>query len=155
MHRIGELGKQGSMFGNMTEDTLNSFIANTEITIENIYIRFEETDLKFSMGLLIPKVEGYSVDSAWNKVERVVSAAVMYKKMTIQDVSLFVNYGEKFASIDQLLALESFKERQRARKLQKSDYDEFGLKVNKYTNEVFSDSAARFDAKQPGKELRN
>ena len=95
VHRIGELGKQGSQLGSITEETLNSFIANTEITIENIYIRFEETDLKFCMGLLIPKVEGYSVDSAWNKVEKVIQTAVLYKKMTIQDVSLFVNYGEK------------------------------------------------------------
>jgi hypothetical protein len=117
VHRIGELEKQGSALGSISEDTLNSFIANTEITIENIYVRFEETDLKFSMGLLIPRVVGYSVDSTWNKVERVIYTAVMYKKMTIEDVSLFVNYGEKFSSIDQILDLENFKERQKARKL--------------------------------------
>ena len=53
----------------MTDETINGILANIEVTIENIYVRFEEVDLKFSIGLLIPKIEGYSVDETWNKLE--------------------------------------------------------------------------------------
>ena len=68
MHKNGELAKEASKLS-MTDETINGILANIEVTIENIYVRFEEVDLKFSIGLLIPKIEGYSVDETWNKLE--------------------------------------------------------------------------------------
>ena len=49
-----ELAKESEKLS--SPDTLHGILANTEVTVENVYVRFEETELKFALGLLIPKI---------------------------------------------------------------------------------------------------
>ena len=68
-----------------------------KIEIENIYIRFEDEQLKFSMGYLLPKIDVVPTDKNFvEAVEHITDLAVLFKKLKVDDVSAFINTGNNF-----------------------------------------------------------
>ena len=81
-------------------------------------------------------------------MQQVIYHAVLYKKLTIKDVSLFVNYGDRFRSIDNEFDLQNFKERQRGKKLAKEEYHQLGVQITNFVKRAFLDSSKRFDTQK-------
>ena len=71
-------------------------MANISIEIENTYIRFEDTNLKFDIGILIPRIEVASMNKNWDLVQTVLDMAVLYKGLTIYNMDAYINYGDSF-----------------------------------------------------------
>ena len=81
----------------MSNETLSAILANLKIEIENIYIRFEDEQLKFSMGYLLPKIDVVPTDKNFvEAVEHITDLAVLFKKLKVDDVSAFINTGSNF-----------------------------------------------------------
>ena len=61
---------------------VNNLLANTNIVIENVYVRYEDSQFGFSVGLMIPKIEVSSVDELWEYLSKGKPArdcGVLYK----------------------------------------------------------------------------
>ena len=83
-----------------TGESLDKLIANINIEIENVYLMFEDSMLKFSIGLLLPNIKVQSLDEFWNKIELIEDPSLIAKLLTIQNVSIHVNYGDNFKSFE-------------------------------------------------------
>ena len=83
---------------------VNKTIGNIKLEITNVYLMFENKTFNFSAGLLIPKIQVDSLDELWNKIDRVVDPSVILKKVTVSDISAFVNRN-KFKSIEHTINL--------------------------------------------------
>lgn len=79
-----------------TNETVNSILANLKVEIENVYVRFEDEDLKFAIGFLLPKTSCISTDPDFNPKEGNSDTSVLYKKLTIDDLSVFINNKSTF-----------------------------------------------------------
>ena len=83
---------------------VNNLLANTNIVVENIYVRYEEPQFGFAVGLMIPKIEVSSVDELWEYLSKGKPArdcGVIFKLLQINDVSLYGNYGKNFRRLDE------------------------------------------------------
>lgn len=68
-------------------------------------MRFEDEELDFSIGFLLPKIHCLSTDRDYNPIRDITDISVVYKKVTIDDVSAFINTKETFMSLAELLGL--------------------------------------------------
>jgi hypothetical protein len=97
-----KVDKRG-MFFDFSKENLDKIIANIKIEIENVYFLYEDAKLKQNIGLLLPKIEVKSLNEMWQQIDSITDPSVITKLLTIQNVSLHVNYGEKFKSIFKIL----------------------------------------------------
>ena len=77
-------------------DTLFKIAANIKVQIESIHVTFEELQQKFSIGLLLPSIEVSSMNEFWEHIKVVTFTDILFKKLSIKSVSLFINTGDKF-----------------------------------------------------------
>ena len=66
-----------------SKESLDKLIANINIEIENVYLMFEEPNLKFSIGLLLPNIKVQSLDEMWNKMDFIEDPSLIAKLLTI------------------------------------------------------------------------
>jgi hypothetical protein len=66
-----------------SKESLDKLIANINIEIENVYLMFEEPNLKFSIGLLLPNIKVQSLDELWNKIDFIEDPSLIAKLLTI------------------------------------------------------------------------
>ncbi len=83
-------------------------LANLKIEVENVHLLYEDSTFKFSTGILLPKIEVYSLNELWELVEQVDDPTVIYKKLTVSNVSVFVN-NKKYQSIEEILSKANIK----------------------------------------------
>lgn len=111
------------------------------IEIENIYIRFEDSNLKFDIGVLIPKIETMSMSKLWEFVERVTDTTVLYKSLTIAKADAFINYGDSHQALENFLDLDRF---QRITSLHQAERDSLQRNLRRFIKMTFEESASRF-----------
>ena len=65
----------------VSSETGHSIFANLSIEIEKVYVRFEDEDLEFSIGFLLPKVNCRSTDKNYTPMRNITDTAVVYKSI--------------------------------------------------------------------------
>lgn len=86
--------------------TGQNIFANLNIEIEKVYVRFEDEELQFSIGFLLPKIHCLSTDRDYNPTKDITDISVVYKKLSIDDVSAFINTKKTFMPLAVLLDLD-------------------------------------------------
>lgn len=56
----------------VTSENIQKILANLKIEVENVYVRFEDETLRFSMGLLLPKVSCLSTKFNFEESDDVI-----------------------------------------------------------------------------------
>jgi hypothetical protein len=52
----------------------------------------------------VPNIAVHAMDKLWNHVDDIIQdVSVLYKKLSVENVSFFVNQGDKFRSINAIL----------------------------------------------------
>ena len=91
---------------------VESIIANLTIDIEQVYIRFEDEGLKFAIGILVPNLNCLSCDKNFSLSQWIDDPSVLYKKIAIDDISVFINTKDTFKPLaKQIYLTESLAER--------------------------------------------
>lgn len=109
--------------------------------IENTYIRFEDSNLKFDIGILIPRIEMQSTDKKWDFMEKVVDLAVLYKSIAVSRVDAYINYGDTFRPLSQFLELDAFS---KITTLPQQKQQQLEDTLHSFIKRTFEDSAVRF-----------
>jgi len=128
----------------VNSETMQQIIANLKIEVEKICIMFEDEDLKFSIGLLLPSIKCLSTSDDFNAVRgQIEDVAVLFKKMQVSDVSAFINTSNSFQSLDQTLQLP-VKIQTYMKLMSPNQAKDLCQKVKDFLRATFEDSEGRF-----------
>ena len=141
LHGETQQGK-GTGSGSDSLDTLYKILANISVEIEKVYVRFEDEALEFSIGMLIPSISLKSTDKDFNPIQNIIDTAILFKRINIDDVSLFVNHGSSFRSIRKILHLERYFKKE---VLDNAYLENLSILVTRYLEATFTRSASRFN----------
>ena len=132
---------------------VQKILANLKIEIENVYVRFEDEHLKYSMGLLLPKVSCLSMGKDFQEFKGVIKdVAELFKKINAEDCSAYVNTGDSFQSFHDRVGRRSplatyinkYANNPHSAESKKV-CAELCVAVNEYINNAFKVSKNRFD----------
>ncbi|CAG9332100.1 unnamed protein product [Blepharisma stoltei] len=98
------------------EKLVTKIVDNLQVSINSIYIRYEDdvssTDA-FAFGIAIKNVQAVTCNKNW-QIEYISDAAITYKLVLLDDIRVFMDYGENFViksdSFDEFLNL-AYKEK--------------------------------------------
>lgn len=68
-----------------------------------MYLRIEDSDYPFALGLLIPSLTINSSDKNWKLADVVSNPEIMYKQISLKDFSIFFDCSKDMTSIDKIL----------------------------------------------------
>lgn len=74
--------------------------------IERVYIRIEDPDYPFALGVLIPSIILNNVNKKWEKVETVSNNDVLNKQISLINFSIFLDCEKELTSIDEILGIK-------------------------------------------------
>ena len=81
-------------------------MANMTIDIERVHFRFEDEDLHYAIGILIPNINCLSCDKTFSPMDWINDPSVLYKKLKIDDISVYINTKSTFKSLQEMIYLD-------------------------------------------------
>lgn len=80
--------------------------ANVQVKIERVYIRIEDPDFPFALGILIPSINVESADKLWNIITKACeNPSIFYKNINVLGFSIFLETQKEAARIDEILKI--------------------------------------------------
>ena len=67
-----------------------AIISNLSINIQNIYLRIEDPDYPFAMGVVLPNIKVETADKNWNRVSKALDPQIIFKTILIKNFSIFL-----------------------------------------------------------------
>ena len=83
------------------EKLVNKMVQNVQISIKNVYLRYEDTHMSlrpFVIGLMIHRLSAVTCDKNWEK-KFMEAEDINYKFLQLSDLRVFLDYGENFVSL--------------------------------------------------------
>ncbi|CAG9327163.1 unnamed protein product [Blepharisma stoltei] len=92
-----------------TEKLVTKILDNLQITINSVYIRYEDSSSSisnFAIGLAIKSAQAITTNSQWNK-EFVTDSAITYKLALLEDIRFFIDHGDSLIKSDEVGGFDS------------------------------------------------
>lgn len=121
-----------------TDSDSFNIIANLAVEVENVFIRFEDSNLKFDIGVLIPKIEISSLNRFWQPTKPVEDTAILFKGITISKMDAYINYGSRFKPLSKIIDIEAFKD---IGKLKSTEKDKLEESLRSFIKKTFENSS--------------
>lgn len=84
--------------------TILQIATNVQVKVERVYIRMEDPDMPYALGVLVPSIAVESADKIWNVITHVLeNPSVMFKRVVVKDIQVFLERDPILSSIDRIV----------------------------------------------------
>ncbi|CDW72111.1 UNKNOWN [Stylonychia lemnae] len=107
-------------------------IQNVQISIKRIYLRMEDPEYPYALGVLLPSIQVDTTDRFWNKIDLVKDPEIMFKNIKIQDFQIFLENDKENSQIDKIIKLKEFKDADNKQEI-------IQMRLQQHIDQAFSD----------------